>query len=95
MTHHLTLLIVILNSLAVYRVAMVIARDTISERPRAALQRRYDGALVTLVSCVGCLSVWLGAISAVLTYFFWYHGYEWVAGALSFSAVAMFMGEHS
>lgn len=58
-------MLLLVNALAVYRIARVVARDTITDRPRTALTTKFHGMLVNLILCIWCLSFWL-AIGAVL-----------------------------
>ncbi|HEX4503868.1 MAG TPA: DUF1360 domain-containing protein [Scandinavium sp.] len=81
-------------SLGVYRLSRIIARDTISDKPRARMAARYHGSLVELVTCIWCLSFWFAIIAAVLVYF--NPTRPWtllVCAVLGVSAVAGLLGE--
>jgi hypothetical protein len=58
---------IIINSLAVARLARIVARDDITASVRQNLHRRYEGALVDLLTCTWCLAVWFSAVAVVLT----------------------------
>lgn len=60
-------LVYVVNALAVHRVSRLIARDTIFDRPRAAITDKFDGMLVNLILCMWCLSVWIAAVAILLT----------------------------
>lgn len=59
----------LVNALAVYRLAHLVARDSITERPRQAFSNKYHGGLVTLVNCQWCLSFWFALVATVFMYF--------------------------
>jgi hypothetical protein len=56
-----------LNVGAVYRICRIVARDSITDRPRAWLSTRFHGMLVNLLLCMWCLSFWLGIAAVLLT----------------------------
>ena len=63
-------LLLVVSVLAVYRVARLVAVDTVSERPRDWLSRqpgRVSRELSYLVSCPWCIAPWFaGALTVVL-----------------------------
>ena len=94
---HSLVLQLVLGALCVYRVSILLTRDTFPfGTPRDWLTRRYTGDIVELLHCVWCVSMWLGAGLWVLNLYYWPN--EWLVGfevITSFSAVAGFLGEHS
>jgi len=82
----------IVDALAVYRLARLIARDGLTKRVRRRMIDRYEGPLVELVSCPWCLSVYFAAGAVVLTYFVPY-AWSFIASGLAMSAVAGFLAE--
>lgn len=82
----------ILNAGAVFRLSILVTQDVILDRPRNWFTSRYQGALVTLIQCVWCISFWL-AIAAVLLTRVWWQGWQYAAAVLTLSAVAGFLGE--
>lgn len=59
----------LVNAFAVYRLAHLVARDTITEKFRARVGQKYHGSLVTLINCQWCLSFWFSLIAIILMYF--------------------------
>jgi len=81
----------VVDALATYRLARLIARDTILRPFRRWLAEKYEGVLVELVGCIWCLSVWLAVGVVAATYFVpWW--WSWPASALALSAVAGWLG---
>jgi hypothetical protein len=60
-------ILLVLNVGAVYRLSRVVARDSILEKPRHYITGHYRGALVTLLTCMWCLSFWFACVATVLT----------------------------
>jgi hypothetical protein len=89
-------MILLVNSLAAYRLSRIIARDTVLDRPRNAITNRYHGSLVDLMLCIWCLSFWF-AIAAVLLTVWSTTREAWlvIASILSISAVAGQLSERS
>lgn len=88
--------LLVVNALAVYRLARLITRDTIFDRQRTAMLgrwvhgRRKHMQLAELIVCPWCVSVWIAAGVLVLTRYClgWW---QWVAVGLAMSAVAGFL----
>jgi hypothetical protein len=80
----------LINVAAVARICRLIAMDTISEKPRHALQSKYQGMLVTLSTCTWCLGVWFAAAATVLMCFDVTR--PWWLLVAAFLTVAMFAG---
>jgi hypothetical protein len=85
---------ILVSALGVYRVARIIAQDSVSDKSRHRLEAHYHGSLVTLVNCIWCLSFWLAIVAAVLTYFdatrpWWIL----IAAVLSISTIAGLISE--
>ena len=82
----------VVDALAVYRLCRLVARDSITRPFRAWLEREYTGPLVTLSTCVWCLSVTAAAAVVALT---WWIPLIWsyVAAALALSAAAGLLSE--
>lgn len=92
----LLVFVVVLNVGAVYRIARVIARDTILDRPRNAIQNKYHGSLVNLMVCMWCLGFWLSIIAVFLTAWRTSHDLWLIAASmLTISAIVGIVGEHS
>lgn len=87
----------VLGALTVYRIAVLITRDTFPfGTPRDWLTRRYTGDIVELFHCIWCVSLYVGALLWVLNLFFWPD--TWLVGfetVLAMSAVAGYLGERS
>jgi hypothetical protein len=84
----------VLNAGAVYRLSRLVARDAIFERPRNHIEKTYHGMLVTLMTCMWCLSFWFGLIAVGLT--LWDVTRPWwmiAAVVLTLSTIAGLLGE--
>ncbi len=57
----------IINGLAVARIVRLVAVDTITQRPRHAIQSKFEGTLVEFITCPWCLGIWFAAAATVLT----------------------------
>lgn len=90
----LTWLQIVLTALAVYRLTILVTRDTITDGPRHWLQRQFTGTFVDFWECPWCTSVWIAAGACALTYYEW-DWWQWVCLGLTSSAVAGFFSEHS
>ena len=92
----MTWLQIVLGALTTYRLAILITRDTFPfGPPREWLTRHYSGSLVELVNCVWCVSMWMGTLCLLMTWYFWNPWWLGFEAILSFSAVAGFLSEHS
>lgn len=91
--HPVTWLTVVLNAGAVFRISILITQDVLLDRPRNWLTSNYHGTLVTLATCMWCISFWVAVIAALLTFFFW-PVWIWVALVLTLSAVTGALSEH-
>jgi hypothetical protein len=82
----------VVDALAVYRLSRLVARDSITVKFRRWLEARYEGPLVTLSTCLWCLSVSFAAGTVLFT---WWIPMVWsyVAAGLAFSAVAGLLSE--
>lgn len=81
------------DGLAVYRLAILVARDRILEPARAWLRPR-SSRLSYLVTCDWCVSVWVAAGVVALTKFapgVW----QYPAFGLAIAAAAGFLSEHT
>ena len=80
----------VVDALAVYRLARLVARDTILRGLRRWVAGRYEGLAVEGMTCMWCLTVWFAAAVVALTYFVpWW--WSWPASALALSAAAGFL----
>lgn len=89
----------VVTALAVARATGLLVADDITQPARDAILRRLDVTrlqhriIATLTTCPWCVSIWLGAVAAPLT---WHHGthplvaipalalaFSWVAGVTS------------
>lgn len=59
--------VMVLNIGAAYRIARVIAKDSITLRMRTWFQDHFHGMLVNLMLCIWCLGFWLGIVGVFLT----------------------------
>src|SRR5215510_9157215 len=57
----------LLNAGASYRLARIIARDTITDGFRANLTAKYHGPLVNLSLCMWCLTFWFSLFALFFT----------------------------
>jgi hypothetical protein len=57
----------LINALAIARIARLIARDTVTNGARHRIQSKAEGSLVELLTCPWCLGIWLAAAATVLT----------------------------
>lgn len=94
----------LVDSLAVYRLTRLIARDTITRPLRRWFQARADpdqyfglmvrpvGVFTEIIACMWCLSIYFAAVVVGLT---WWVPFWWSFGAalLAFSAVAGWLGD--
>ena len=88
----MTPFVFIVVSLAVWRLSYAIVREngplSVFARLRARLARsqKRSGGLFDLISCVYCVSFWIGLVGAL-----WVSNgiLEWLAYGLAFSAVAV------
>lgn len=92
MTDRVTFLILVLNALAVYRAAILITKDKITEPFRNWLDRKYHGWIVELMFCPWCVSMWAGGFAVGMTINFW-SVWQWVCLGAACSAVAGALGE--
>jgi len=60
-------LILVLNVGAVYRLSRIVARDGITEKVRFHIEHKFRGMLVTLLTCMWCLSFWFGIVAVTFT----------------------------
>jgi hypothetical protein len=84
--------LLILDALAVYRLAVLVTMDRIMEWPRSLVAKLGDRAEY-FITCPWCTSIWLAVIVVVLTR--WWHFWPYVAAVLAFSAVAGYLAERS
>ena len=86
----------VLGAAATARLARLVTRDSILDRPRLAFVQRMDrdshDKLAELAVCPWCISVWIGAAVAAAA-FRGTPGYRPVAAALAFSLVAGVVNE--
>jgi len=88
------MMILLFGGLITWRLAHMISKELgpkgIFARFRAKLAKRQkaSGGLYDMVSCVGCSSVYIGAVTAL-----WFAGsvFSWITYTLAFSAIAMFI----
>lgn len=81
----------IVASLAIWRLSYIIVRENgplmifARLRARLASSQKRSGGLFDMISCVRCLSVWIGLVGALSVS---NSILEWLAYGLGFSAVA-------
>jgi hypothetical protein len=87
-------IILLLNVFAVYRLSRVVARDSLLDRPRNHIVTTYHGSLVTLATCMWCLSFWFGIGAVAFTAWDWSRPW-WllIASVLTLSAVTGLLSE--
>lgn len=94
LTHGFWFLIV--DALAVYRLAILITQDAITARFRDLLTGRAPlvkrPRVAVFITCPWCVSIWIGAGVVVLTRL-WPDGWQYVALALALSGVTGFLAE--
>lgn len=89
MTHEPWFLIV--NGLCVYRLAVLVTRDHITDPLRVAIGRRSQRAYL-FITCPWCVSIWIGGAVVALTRFY-PSEWQYPALALALSGVAGFLAE--
>lgn len=88
MTH----LVFIIASLATWRLSYAIVKENgplmvfARLRARLAASQRRSGGLFDLISCIYCVSFWIGLVGALIVSS---NVFEWVGYGLAFSAVAV------
>ena len=84
----------VLNTLAVFRLSWVVARDSITAGARNRIETKYQGSFISLINCIWCLSFWFAIVGFVLTYFDstrpWWLA---IATILTMSAIAGLLSE--
>jgi len=90
----LTWMMLVLNAGAVFRLSRLVTQDEVLARPRTWFTTSFTGWLVTLASCMWCVSFWFAVLAAVLTWFLW-PAWIWVALVLTLSAVTGALSEHT
>jgi hypothetical protein len=88
----MTLLTLVVGSLAVWRLSHALVKESgplmvfARLRARLASHQERSGGLFDVISCVYCLSFWVGLIASL-----WVAGdvFEWFVYGLAFSAIAM------
>lgn len=92
----LLVFVMVLNVGAVYRIARVIARDSILDGPRSRIQNKYHGMLVNLMQCMWCLGFWFSIVAVFLTAWTTTHDLWLIAASmLTVSTVVGMIGDHS
>jgi hypothetical protein len=88
--------LLVLNVGAVFRLARVISKDTILDRPRTHITENYHGMLPTLLICMWCLGFWFSLVAVFFTAWQTTHDL-WliVAGVCTFSAIVGILGERT
>ena len=88
----MTPLAFIVASLAVWRLSYAIVRENgplmvfARLRARLAASQKRSGGLFDLISCIYCVSVWIGLVGALSVS---NSPFEWLGYGLGFSAVAV------
>jgi hypothetical protein len=96
--HEIGWLWLLVDALAVYRVARLVTTDGLLERPRASILARYNPTTgdhpAQLVVCAWCCSAWIALAAVVLTV--WAPAvWIWFAVPLALSAVAGYLSERA
>jgi hypothetical protein len=92
-----TPLVAVLAVLATYRATLLVTSDTVTDRPRTWVLRRWPSSPVAYwVTCNWCASMTVGAV-VVGSALAWSNGWGWllVAGTLSASAVTGLLSEYA
>ena len=82
----------IIVSLAIWRLSYAIVKENgplmvfARLRARLAASQKRSGGLFDLISCVYCVSFWIGLVGALIVS---NNVFEWVGYGLAFSAVAV------
>jgi hypothetical protein len=88
---HIPVWLLVLDSLATFRLVILVTKDMVFERPRQIISRLGDKAAY-FITCPWCTGMYLGA--AVIALSRWWGFWPYVAGVLAFSAVAGFLAEY-
>ena len=91
-----TVVWLLLNMGAAFRLARLVSKDAITDRPRNAIQERYHGMLVNLLLCMWCLGFWFAIAAVFLTS--WQTTQDlWliIAGIFTISTFVGWLGEHT
>lgn len=94
--HTVTFIVLVLNALAVYRFAILVTRDKITESFRQSVDRNFEShpLFEYLVFCPWCVSAYAGAFAVVMSWLYW-PVWQFVCLGAACSAVAGFLGEHT
>ena len=82
----------IIVSLAIWRLSYAIVKENgplmvfARLRARLAASQKRSGGLFDLISCIYCVSFWIGLVGALIVS---NNVFEWVGYGLAFSAVAV------
>ena len=82
----------IIASLAIWRLSYAIVKENgplmvfARLRARLAASQKRSGGLFDLISCIYCISFWIGLVGALIVSD---NVFEWVGYGLAFSAVAV------
>lgn len=87
-----TWLMLVLNVGAVYRLTVLVTADKITERLREHVNTHWEGALVILINCGWCISIWLAGLAVLLTWL-WWPVWIWICVLLVCSAVSGILSE--
>ena len=88
----MTPLVFIIASLAIWRLSYAIVKENgplmvfARLRARLAASQKRSGGLFDLISCIYCVSFWIGLVGALIVS---NNVFEWVGYGLAFSAVAV------
>lgn len=88
----MTPLAFIIASLAIWRLSYAIVKENgplmvfARLRARLAASQKRSGGLFDLISCIYCVSFWIGLVGALIVS---NNVFEWVGYGLAFSAVAV------
>ena len=88
----MTPLAFIIASLAIWRLSYAIVKENgplmvfARLRARLAASQKRSGGLFDLISCIYCVSFWIGLVGSLIVL---NNVFEWVGYGLAFSAVAV------
>lgn len=88
----MTPLVFIIASLAIWRLSYAIVKENgplmvfARLRARLAASQKRSGGLFDLISCIYCVSFWIGLVGSLIVS---NNVFEWVGYGLAFSAVAV------
>lgn len=91
MIRHVPVWLLVLDALATFRLAILVTKDMVFEKPRQFVGRFGDKPAY-FIQCPWCTSMYLGA--GVIALSRWWGFWPYIAAVLAFSAVAGFLAEY-